>query len=417
MKYFIRAYLPVLAIILFILAESAVFLFTSPSILSGSSSNAAVSGGGSGVPDGGKKPGVVQTGVDQAIGAPDSVDSSKLYKYQHIEYQFAGHKSQVYILEIDPRGMAGLAVKPVLAQDEIFGFENMSSMDSRTGAAATVNAGFFTTYGEPSGLVVIDGKLLKKPTGRYPDLLIKDGAASLKQLDSRIYIEAGGGGAGNNNRIYADQLNSIAMTGQIVVFTPEFGIWNRVTTANTTITVKDGMIKGISTSAGRTMIPENGFLVTFLGAYSDTYFKKRGMIIGARLDLKTDPSIDAEQAYECGSWILKGGVDVTKSSDPWVGVLTNRDPRTAVGIKKDNTLVFVVVDGRQPGYSDGFTAKELAAFLLKYDVRDAAMLDGGASSEMIINGRMVSKPSFKGLERAIGGCIALIPINAPDVLK
>jgi exopolysaccharide biosynthesis protein len=35
----------------------------------------------------------------------------------------------------------------------------------------------------------------------------------------------------------------------------------------------------------------------------------------------------------------------------------------------------------------------------------AAMLDGGASTEMIFDGKMVNRPSFKGEERPIGGGI------------
>ena len=61
------------------------------------------------------------------------------------------------------------------------------------------------------------------------------------------------------------------------------------------------------------------------------------------------------QAYECGCMLVENGISVVGESDPWVGVLTNHDPRTAVGIKEDGT-VHTADCGRQgkPGYSAGF---------------------------------------------------------------
>lgn len=113
-------------------------------------------------------------------------------------------------------------------------------------------------------------------------------------------------------------------------------------------------------------------------------------------------------AYECGAWLVRDGINIAPDRDAWVGVLNNRDPRTAVGIKSDgHTMVLVVADGRQPGYSDGFTASELADFLLEQGVHDAAMLDGGASSEMIVEGEIVNRPSFMGRERKIAGALVV----------
>jgi len=39
---------------------------------------------------------------------------------------------------------------------------------------------------------------------------------------------------------------------------------------------------------------------------------------------------------------------VAVDRDDWVGLLTNRDPRTAIGVKHDGKVVLVTVDGRQP---------------------------------------------------------------------
>jgi exopolysaccharide biosynthesis protein len=98
--------------------------------------------------------------------------------------------------------------------------------------------------------------------------------------------------------------------------------------------------------------------------------------------------------------------------DQWVGILTNRDPRTAVGIKEDGKILLVTVDGRQPGYSYGLTAEELAELLIELGAKDAAMLDGGASTQMIIEGKTINRPSFRGEGRPLaGGLIVQIPVS------
>lgn len=61
-------------------------------------------------------------------------------------------------------------------------------------------------------------------------------------------------------------------------------------------------------------------------------------------------------------------------------------PRTTAGVdKKGHTLIIVIVDGRQAGYSDGITLKEVAQILVEYGAERALELDGGGSSTLILN--------------------------------
>lgn len=59
-------------------------------------------------------------------------------------------------------------------------------------------------------------------------------------------------------------------------------------------------------------------------------------------------------------------------------------PRTAVGITADGTtLLFIVVDGRQPNYSEGVSIQELGQIAYEYGAYDALNLDGGGSTTMV----------------------------------
>lgn len=61
----------------------------------------------------------------------------------------------------------------------------------------------------------------------------------------------------------------------------------------------------------------------------------------------------------------------------------NPYPRTASALDADNnTLWFVVVDGKQKGYSEGITMAELGQFILELGADTALNLDGGGSSSM-----------------------------------
>ena len=64
-----------------------------------------------------------------------------------------------------------------------------------------------------------------------------------------------------------------------------------------------------------------------------------------------------------------------------------REPRTAIGINGNGRYVYlVVVDGRQPFYSEGATFQELAELMLEYGSYFAMSLDGGGSSTLVIEG-------------------------------
>lgn len=342
----------------------------------------------------------VQLAVEKSVDITDSSAKSTPFPVVHksLSTEINGRPQKINILEID-LSSEGLKIKPVLSHDLVYGFEKLSSIASRSNAYAAVNAGFFYQYGEPGGMVVINGKLITKSTGRYPVFIIDGKKAALEVIDTGIWISHG------TNKIKAGSINSSGKPGEIVLYTPEFGLDNRANKLNTSVIIEDNKVKRIYRGDGACIIPENGKVLTFFEPLSFD-LKAYPFSAGDPVKVSYEPEFGSDyQAYECGSWLVKEGKPAAVDRDEWVGVLTNRDPRTAVGIKHDGKVVLITVDGRQPGYSAGLSAKELADYLVDYGIKDAAMLDGGASTEMIVDGRIVNKPSFKGRERMLGGGI------------
>ncbi|MEM7626016.1 MAG: phosphodiester glycosidase family protein [Planctomycetota bacterium] len=79
-------------------------------------------------------------------------------------------------------------------------------------------------------------------------------------------------------------------------------------------------------------------------------------------------------------------------------------PRTAVGLSADRRVLWlVVVDGKQPRYSEGLGLSELAALLQELGVADAINLDGGGSSTLAVRDdgtpRVLSRPCHTKIPR------------------
>lgn len=66
-------------------------------------------------------------------------------------------------------------------------------------------------------------------------------------------------------------------------------------------------------------------------------------------------------------------------------------PRTGIGQMADGTVIFVVIDGRQPTWSIGATLRDLMNVFDDYHAVNAVNLDGGSSSELVYNGKVVNK--------------------------
>jgi hypothetical protein len=104
--------------------------------------------------------------------------------------------------------------------------------------------------------------------------------------------------------------------------------------------------------------------------------------------------------------VVDGAVAAQEVDGP--GEFFGRHSRTAVGVTADGRLLLVVVDGRQPGYSRGMTLRELAELLQRLGAQQAMNLDGGGSSEMVVNGLTASRPS-DGRVRGIANALVVLP--------
>ena len=99
------------------------------------------------------------------------------------------------------------------------------------------------------------------------------------------------------------------------------------------------------------------------------------------------------QMLSFGPALVENGVVTVQESDPDdLETIAGRNPRTAIGMIEPLHYVFVVVDGRTRE-SVGYTFYELANVMLDYGCIEAYNLDGGGSSTLYFNGKVINTPT------------------------
>lgn len=112
----------------------------------------------------------------------------------------------------------------------------------------------------------------------------------------------------------------------------------------------------------------------------------------------TAPPIDTT-----GRYTGVGGFLMLLKDGKNIGMGTDLHPRTAAGVSGDGRfLILLVIDGRQPGYSEGASLAETAEWLLRLGAWTGLNLDGGGSTAMVIRGRdgqavLVNRPIHKNV--------------------
>ncbi len=81
--------------------------------------------------------------------------------------------------------------------------------------------------------------------------------------------------------------------------------------------------------------------------------------------------------------------------------ISDKHPRTAMGYTRDNKLIILTVEGRNPGIAEGATLIQQAKILADLGCVEALNLDGGGSSCLLVNGKETIWPSDKGKQRPV----------------
>ena len=123
----------------------------------------------------------------------------------------------------------------------------------------------------------------------------------------------------------------------------------------------------------------------------------------------------AQELMDKGAWqVFTFGPVLVDNSEIKVGVKDEVDlcyvtnPRTAIGMIEPLHYIFVVADGRTKK-SHGLSIYQVADFMLRLGCTKVYNLDGGGSSTMVFQGKVVNFPTSDGpyLERGVSDIVYL----------
>ena len=316
----------------------------------------------------------------------------------------------VNFLEIDLT--QNYEVKLALAQDRIFGSEQVSSIAKRTGAIVAVNGAFFAGTGRPLGLFMVDGQLMSEPYAKRTALGIGPQLALMDQVDLEatvtVWTEAG------PVRALIHGLNRPRLQDELILYTNHHGTKTNTNAWGQEIVVSDGVVTQIQT--GNSTIPPDGFVLSAHGLQRE-FLGKLEIGDPVEVSFQLHPAWDelgVDQIIGGGPRLVRDGkLYITGEEERFQDdILVGRAPRTAIGITADQKLLLVTINGRQPNISVGMTLSELGNLLIDLGAQQAMNLDGGGSTTMVVRNLILNLPS-DGKERPVGNAIVIVAGISP----
>ncbi|MBO4897658.1 MAG: phosphodiester glycosidase family protein [Clostridia bacterium] len=279
----------------------------------------------------------------------------------------------------------------------------LSQLLTESGVDAAINADFFdmtisSGRTTPLGLTAENGTILSSPahdTALAAIAQTEDGIfTDYFQMDLRLVAE-------NGNEMPILHINKFHPTDSIVMFTRDWGEYTeKVSDGSCDMVIEDGKVKDMILNSEGTKIPENGCVLR-VNTNINNFFAEN-FEIGDKAEIVLDiiPECEPETAVGGGTVLVKDGKVATFTNN-----VTGYNPRSAAGVSRDNTKLYLVtVEGREKN-TRGMTQQELAEFMIEIGAYNAINFDGGGSTEMAIKNEegkteIVNTPS-EGTERRI----------------
>ena len=341
----------------------------------------------------------------------------------------------LYVVEMDMTNPY-INIESVKANDYLYSFEGPNSMSKRKNSAghyvlSAINGDFYnTSNGEPISVHAVNGEFVKTGNNIRSAFSVNESkklnitnsqfTGSLFAKDtlgqwSSVNLNSVNGTRGENNLvIYNSFIGSSTNTNNFgfECLAQPIDDWVINDTVRCIIEATESYVGNMSIPDGKCVISGHGTAVPFLNTncqVGDTVKVVQGLLHNLTA---------LKQVVGGGPRMLQNGLDVVASSYPLEGIgssfCSDRHPRTAIGFDQDTTKVyFVVVDGRQQGFSIGMNLYEMADFMKEIGIAHAMNLDGGGSSSMTVRNSIMNSPSDGSERRVANGliCVSSAPVG------
>lgn len=315
------------------------------------------------------------------------IDVDKGVKHIKLLKYYQGKPVKINVVEVNSNINPNLQLTPALASDTLGRKSTISTIARRNNSIVAINGTFFKPQtGVPLGTLMINKKMYTGPIYNRVAMGIFDNGYDMARIQLNANLKS------HEKTLKVDNINQPRMLSTYVIaYTPEWGKTAPISPQyGKQIAVQDNKIVNVSTSA--LAIPENGYVIVGPAQKLDQMIKEKEV----KLEVLTIPNWEnVNHIISGGPYLVKNGgvyIDVTEQK---LGSIGGRNPRTAVGYTPDNNLVIVTVDGRENS-SVGMTLNELANFMKSIGCYNAMNLDGGGSTVLYVNGKVVNNPQVTG---------------------
>ena len=298
-----------------------------------------------------------------------------------------GRPVRINVVEINQKLNPNLQINPQLSSSRLASKSTITTLARKNNSLVAINGTYFKPQtGVPLGTLMINGKIYTGPIYNRVAMGIFDEGFDMARLELNAQVKSFKG------NLKVDNINQPRMLStHVIVYTPEWGSFAPPSPKyGKQIAVENGKIVSIGT---QTMpIPHNGYVIVG----PDERLSKLYRAKHVDLDIKTIPNWDnVKHIISGGPYLVKNGEVFVDMTEQKLGAIGGKNPRTAIGYTQDGNFIMVAVDGRE-GASVGLTLKELSWFMKSIGCINAMNLDGGGSTVMYVNGRVVNMPKLKG---------------------
>lgn len=273
---------------------------------------------------------------------------------------------------------------------------------SARGAVAAINGDFFNvSTAHPSGLLLIDGLLIRDPEPSRTALLLPPGGGLLAE---RLALQGSWQADESSTAFAIDAINRPALRGrETLLYTPIYGastpVGSGLYEASIRLDGGGGLAANVArggtvlarASGGGLALRAGEVVLTAVGA--DGPRLAEALPVGTRVTIT--PTVaglpnDVLQGIGGGPLLVRDGRAVPDAGEGFSDAqLSQRTARSAVGQQRNGTLLLVMAEGPQTGRR-GLTVAEQADLMADLGAGLAVAMDAGGSAALALGSRLAA---------------------------
>lgn len=302
-------------------------------------------------------------------------------------------------------------------------FSSMANLLEQQGkhVIAGINGDYYVVAtGMPLGIVIENGVLRSSDDGHWAVGFRADGTAVIGKPYVGLKLTLGG------SEYWIGGFNKIRAGGTASILTEDFSSNTKssgkgidlICTMSGTPDMGGRVsftVDSVSETNGSVAIPQGKAVLSVDGG-APQGFKDKVLAMQQGETFTLD--IVSPQGWEDVKWAIGSLYKLVTNGEVESGLPAGANPRSAVGIKADGSLVFYTMDGRRSGHSVGATMTQLAQRMVELGCTEAVIMDGGGSTSLnaVYIGdsslSQINRPS-DGYQRSVTNYIMLVTGSKP----